>query len=629
MSSLSISRQIYLAVGCALALLAALAGLSYLATTQLASIFVGYKTTAHQTLAADELLQDVFDAQFAAFRYRLTPSESQADAVWDQIENMAQAQKAAEQTLAGDVRVLDMLQQISLTIYGYRHAFAQMTELKAKSDQFVSNLSEIGPQIRETLTVIMDFAYENGDTWVGYDVGIAQQQLMRGRFYHERYLLTNDPETFDLAIGFMAMAKNHIDSLHPRLYDPAMQKLALETVDQIAAYIDTAEQNRYVIIARNDVRDRELDALGFHMRAQLEELVHSAVDRQRTLGSSGTETAEMTLFLVAFLSIGALITGGALGAIVARQISGSVRDMAGTMSELADGNLEVDVKGTEHKHELGMMARAMEVFKVNAQHLQRSLDKERELSGLQRQFVSMVSHEFRTPLAIIDGNAQRLQRRPDKITTDRVLKVVETIRTSVLRLTDLMESVLSAARMEGGQIKFEPASFDIGKMVGEICRNYADINSQHKLEVDIRALPEAYNGDAKLLHQVVSNLISNAIKYSPENTTVHIRGFQTEDESVVISVEDEGVGIPNEELDKLFERFFRASTSTGIPGSGIGLHLVQQLVALHDGAVHVKSVIGHGTTFEVHLPACEKAPPTIIGASDGEADKSIQEHELA
>lgn len=629
MSSLSISRQIYLAVGCALALLAALASLSYLATTQLATIFDGYKATAHQTLAADELLQDVFDAQFAAFRYRLNPSEHQAEAVWKQIEKMADEQMATRKTLAGDDVVLGKLLEISRSIEGYRDAFAQMTELKAKSDRIVADLSEIGPQVREKLTSIMDFAYENGDTWVGYDVGIAQQELMRGRFYHERYLLTSDPNTFARALGFLMKAKSQIESLYARLYDPAMQRLALEATDQISAYIDSAEQNRYVIIARNDVRDRELDALSPYMRGQLKELVHSAVDRQRMLGSSGTETAETTLFLAVFLSIGALIIGGALGVIVARHISGSVRDMADTMSELAEGNLDVTVKGTEQEHELGMMARAMEVFKVNAQHLQRSLDKERELSGLQRQFVSMVSHEFRTPLAIIDGNAQRLQRRPEKITADRVLKVVKTIRTSVMRLTDLMESVLSAARMEGGQIKFEPNPFDIGKMIGEVCRSYADINSRHTIEVDLQMLPETYDGDAKLLHQVVSNLVSNAIKYSPDDTTVHVRGYLMEDDGILISVKDEGVGIPNEELHKLFERFFRASTSTGIPGSGIGLHLAQQLVALHDGTVHVQSAIGKGTVFEIRLPARKEASITIARACEDEASNAIHEHQPA
>jgi len=627
MNSLSISRQIYLAVGCALLLLATLGSLSYLATSQLAQIFVGYKATAHQTMVANELLEDVVDAQLAALSYRLTPSEDQAKIVRDRIEKIADRQRAAELTLAEDRFVLDLLQQISRSTQRYRDAFARMTNLTARSDRIAANMSEIGPRIRAKLTSIMDFASENGDTWVGYDVGIAQQELMRGRFYNERFLLTNDLKTFEAAQAFMNGARKRIQSLYPRIYDPEMQGLALESIGQISAYIDAAEENHDVIIKRNQVRDEQLDALGPKMRAQLDQLLRSAVNRQQSMGADGTDRTETTLFLVALLSVGALCIGSALGVIVAGHISGSVRGMADTMAELAGGNLDVPVKGSEQEHELGMMARALDVFKINARRLRESLEKERELNELQRQFVSMVSHEFRTPLAIIDGNAQRLQRRPEKISKDRVLKVVMSIRTSVVRLTDLMESVLSAARMEGGQIEFEPRSFDIGTMIAEICGNYADINRHHHVETDLESLPKTYGGDVKLLRQVISNLVSNAVKYSPEGTTVFIRGAQAEDGSIAISVRDQGVGIPKEELDKLFERFFRASTSTGIPGTGIGLHLVKHLIDLHGGSLAVESVVDEGTMFEIRLPSDGEVMK--IDAEDDENIRSLAEFEAA
>lgn len=627
MNSLSISRQIYIAVGCALLLLATLGGLSYLATSQLAQIFAGYKATAHQTRVANELLEDIIDARLAAFSYRLTPSEEHAEVVWNHIERISDRERDAELTLAGDAFVLDLLQQIAGSMEGYRDAFGEMTELTAKSDRIADNISEIGPRMRAKLTAIMDFASENGDTWVGYDVGIAQQELMRGRFYNERFLLTNDLDTFTSAQAFMRGARKQIEALYPRIYDPEMQGLALEVIGQISAYIDAAEENRDVIIKRNQVRDDRLDALGPQMRGQLDQLLLSAVNRQQSMGADGTDRTETTLFLVALLSASALCIGSALGIFVARHISGSVRDMADTMAELAGGNLDVPVSGSEQEHELGMMARALDVFKVNARRLQQSLEKERELNDLQRQFVSMVSHEFRTPLAIIDGNAQRLQRRPEKISKDRVLKVVMSIRTSVIRLTDLMESVLSAARMEGGRIDFEPRNFDIGAMITEICGNYADINRRHKIETDLGDLSETYYGDVKLLRQVMSNLVSNAVKYSPEDTTVFIRAIRADDGRIVISVRDQGVGIPQEEVDRLFERFFRASTSTGIPGTGIGLHLVKHLIDLHGGSLRVESVVGEGTTFEVSLPTDQDG--AIASTESEDNDRSLAAFEAA
>ena len=120
--------------------------------------------------------------------------------------------------------------------------------------------------------------------------------------------------------------------------------------------------------------------------------------------------------------------------------------------------------------------------------------------------------------------------------------------------------------------------------------------------LDIDRLPKTITADGKLLRQVVSNLLSNAIKYSPDRKRVWVTGHLDEHNDIVLSVRDEGVGIPSAELDKLFKRFFRASTSTGIAGSGIGLNLVQHMVELHGGRIDVESTEGVGSTFTVRLP---------------------------
>ncbi len=235
--------------------------------------------------------------------------------------------------------------------------------------------------------------------------------------------------------------------------------------------------------------------------------------------------------------------------------------------------------------------------------LEAELAKEREINGLQRQFVSMVSHEFRTPLAIIDGNAQRLIRRLDKLTPERTGETLKKIRRSVARLTELMESVLNAARLEEGRITFTPEACALSEIVQEICESYAEVYPDHRVRLDTEHLSDPVTADPKLIRQVVSNLTSNAIKYSPSGTTVWVKGYDDEAKGdVVISVRDEGVGIPKSELDQLCDRFFRASTSTGVAGTGIGLHLVQHFVSLHDGRMDVDSVEGEGSTFTVRIP---------------------------
>jgi len=239
----------------------------------------------------------------------------------------------------------------------------------------------------------------------------------------------------------------------------------------------------------------------------------------------------------------------------------------------------------------------------HAEQLTAALEREKELNGLQRQFVSMVCHEFRTPLAVVDGNAFRLLRRHQTMPPDRLEDCLTKIRLSVVRLTDLMESVLSAARLEAGTIKFEPQACDLAQMIQEVVSNHNEVNPQFRLVTDLDQLPAEFVVDVKLMRQVVSNLLSNAIKYSGEGKNIWIDAASTTDGGFSLSVRDEGVGIPADELDQLFERFFRASTSTGVAGTGIGLHMVKALLDLHSGGIDVTSEVDKGTTFSIHLPA--------------------------
>ena len=236
------------------------------------------------------------------------------------------------------------------------------------------------------------------------------------------------------------------------------------------------------------------------------------------------------------------------------------------------------------------------------ERLAQALERELELNGLQRQFVSMVCHEFRTPLAIIDGSAQRVVRRHDKINPEQLLGSIGKIRTAVVRLTDLIESVLDAARLEAGSLKYEPETCRFDVMIEEVCSNYRELNPRYSIMAEVDELQHNVFADIKLMRQVVSNLVGNAVKYSPEGTEVCVRGMTTDDGGVSISVSDNGVGIPEAELARLFERFFRASTSTGIVGTGIGLHLVKTVVDLHGGRVDVASKPGEGSTFTIDLP---------------------------
>ena len=171
------------------------------------------------------------------------------------------------------------------------------------------------------------------------------------------------------------------------------------------------------------------------------------------------------------------------------------------------------IQHRDHLQEL--VGAATAELKTTAEDLKLALAKEKELNKLQRQFVSMASHEFRTPLTVIDGAAQMLERRAHRLSPEEATKRAGKIRDAVKRMTKLMESTLTAARMEEGKITVEIGPCDIGRIVREVCASQQEIAKDHVISCDLTDLPESVQADAEALQQVFTNLLSNAVKYAP------------------------------------------------------------------------------------------------------------------
>lgn len=233
--------------------------------------------------------------------------------------------------------------------------------------------------------------------------------------------------------------------------------------------------------------------------------------------------------------------------------------------------------------------------------LEEALASEKKINESQRQFVSMLSHEFRTPLAIIDGIAQRTIRRIETEPKEGIVASMEKCRSSVTRLIGMIESILNSSRIEAGVIDFHPGPCKLAELLVDVAKGQEGITPGHQMVLDIGQLPEDIVADESLMRQIFTNLFSNAVKYSPNTSKVWVDG-RRDGRDAVITIRDQGVGIPEEEIDKLFARFFRASTARGIAGTGIGLYLVKQLVEMHHGGISVTSVEGEGTTFTLRLP---------------------------
>ena len=234
--------------------------------------------------------------------------------------------------------------------------------------------------------------------------------------------------------------------------------------------------------------------------------------------------------------------------------------------------------------------------------------RERQLREVYRDFVAMVSHQFRTPLAVIDSSVQRMMRRGARMDVVELTERAETIRSAAAGLARLMDSTLTAERIEAGEMELSLRPVDMAQLVRDICRRFVDLSPERTIATDLAALTEPLACDAMLIDQTLSNLIGNALKYSPKSEVVDVAARQDAN-GVTISVTDHGVGIPPAEQPRIFERFFRASTAAGIEGNGIGLYTARQIARLHHGDIAIATGDGGGSVFTLFLPVQPLAGP--------------------
>jgi PAS domain S-box-containing protein len=236
--------------------------------------------------------------------------------------------------------------------------------------------------------------------------------------------------------------------------------------------------------------------------------------------------------------------------------------------------------------------------------LQKALEKEKELNQLKSQFVSTVSHEFRNPLAVIRTAAELLDLYGATLFDEKMKSYVYKIKTSVQQMNQLMEDILMIGRVEAERLHFTPSLINL-KQVCQHLVEECSLNLSDSHEIIFTRPEDTHESwmDENLLHLILSNLLNNAIKYSPDGGKIHFTYSHSADGyTVIFQIQDQGIGIPEAEQPHLFESFFRASNTTLIPGTGLGLAIVKRCVDLHQGQITVSSDLGAGTTFTVILP---------------------------
>ncbi|AWI52820.1 hypothetical protein DEH84_04840 [Aquabacterium olei] len=215
----------------------------------------------------------------------------------------------------------------------------------------------------------------------------------------------------------------------------------------------------------------------------------------------------------------------------------------------------------------------------------------------QRDFMALVSHEFRTPLAIINTSAQQLARNL-QAPVERTLTRCANIQQAARRMSNLMDDYLSLDRLEGAERALQVQSFDLLEWFEDAAADW----SPERVALEIDEVPERWTGDPKLLHIVVRNLLTNADRHSPPEQEITLQADVRDNGDLRVRVIDHGEGIADDELPQVFKKYFRGRSAQGKPGAGLGLYMVERIVRLHGGRIRALPTPGGGATFEFRLP---------------------------
>lgn len=240
----------------------------------------------------------------------------------------------------------------------------------------------------------------------------------------------------------------------------------------------------------------------------------------------------------------------------------------------------------------------MSQVEASRDDLSNALNKEKELSDMKSRFVSMASHEFRTPLSTILSSASLLGKYTSGEDQEKRDKHIIRIKNSVNNLSGILDEFLAIGKIENGQITAHTCLFNAKELINTICSEMDMLVLQNQHIIYEHSGEENIFLDPSLLRNVIVNLLSNAIKFSHPNGEIHIN-TETDGDEFTLSVSDQGIGISQEDQLHLFERFFRAKNATNIQGTGLGLHIVANYVAIMNGKIEWNSELEKGTTFKI------------------------------
>lgn len=300
-------------------------------------------------------------------------------------------------------------------------------------------------------------------------------------------------------------------------------------------------------------------------------------------------TAQLTVLTLIAIFVVSAVAGGLLSYFVGKRILAPMRKLSSASKEVARGNFNITVTDSSKLEEVQTTFR-------NFNAMVRELE---QTAALSNDFVSNVSHEFKTPLTAIEGYATLL--RESELSAEEREEYIDKILLNTRRLTTLVGNILMLSKVEGKSLSEQYGIFRLDEQIRQAVVALEPAWSEKNITFDAELDEVSFHGCESLLMHVWSNLLSNAIKFSREGGEIGIH-LLNQKECVVVSITDHGCGMPQEVQNRIFEKFYQGDSSHRSEGYGLGLSLVKRIVELSDGVIEVLSRPGEGSTFRVILP---------------------------
>jgi PAS domain S-box-containing protein len=282
-----------------------------------------------------------------------------------------------------------------------------------------------------------------------------------------------------------------------------------------------------------------------------------------------------------------------------REVECHLRSWRGTVHTIVQSADIIEINREPHLLVIGL---DITQRKGAEAELHRTLAREKELGQLRSNFVSMVSHEFRTPLGIIQSSAEILEDYLDQLEPAERQEHLQSIRKNTRRMAGLMEEVLLIGSLDAGKMEFKAASLELGTFVRRLVDEVLSAtNRRCPIDLALAEIPSEIQADKRLLRHIFTNLLTNAVKYSDIGRLVRFE-MACDEAGIVCAIRDQGIGIPEADRKWLFNPFHRGQNVSDRPGTGLGLVIVKRCVDLHGGSIEVESKLGEGTGVTVRLP---------------------------